>query len=447
MNNEEARQRCTKVLFAQSGPTTKNKSYYQGTNGIAWMSREVAEEVSRYGNLNLNYCRVCVDERIQRIGEVLWFNTTSGRAEEVFAVWEQQDMTSKFLLVATEALTVGRSYFSVGTDDNGALNVRPESSEEIAVIRDPQTGRDVAQYKRWIELDGTVRGLLFHNGEQIEYQARGKVSTDTVLSGTLNYAIADDMVEVSRTPFPLGFPFVGLYNRATLTNPDGESELTDLIPLADMVNKFTLDQIVSSSYSAFPRRWMTGLFPNSTSSTQQQAKEGNVAIKEHWQNASQSKIWAAPSPETRFGQFPEASLEGYRNAILLTLAQISAIGAIPPSFIASLGINPQSAEAVWAQEGRSVAKAIAIQRQWSQAVEDLARLMLTVVDGFRDPALADLEAVWTPAKSKSLPEVADSVSKLYGAGVISREAALAECGYSPQEISEITSTGGPYVIS
>lgn len=442
MEYENIRERLTKVIFGQRSDAMKYESYYLGTNPISWVSREVADEVSNYGSLNLNYSRVVADELAQRL-EPVAFNTASGRASEVNDQWEACDLAFKSQAVMTDALVYGRGYWLVWSGPDGAPNVTPESSLECAVLRDPLTGTVVAGYKRWAEIDGTIRGLLFTEADVVHYVAKGQSAVDMVLAGQLPYAISDDMTEISREPNPFGrVPLVPLTNRPRLTNSDGESELTDVVPLVDMLNKFTLDSLVTSSYSAFPRRWVTGLFPSigGTPNTEQAESVGRDVARK-WQHASQSRLLVAPSDSTKFGQFPEANMTSYRDMILLTLAQIAAIGCIPPSFMATLGMNPQSAEAMQAQEARLVAKAVQRQRQWSQAFEDLMRLTMQVADGYADPALRDLETVWKPAEDKSLPQIADAVVKLYAGGVIDQATALAECGYSPQAIQSITSSG------
>jgi hypothetical protein len=44
-----------------------------------------------------------------------------------------------------------------------------------------------------------------------------------------------------------------------LSRPFGESEIADMIPLADAVNKLATDMMVTSEYHAMPRRWATGI--------------------------------------------------------------------------------------------------------------------------------------------------------------------------------------------
>jgi hypothetical protein len=54
-------------------------------------------------------------------------------------------------------------------------------------------------------------------------------------------------------------PVVPFVNRPRLSRPFGESELADVIPLADAVNKLATDMMVTSEFSASKRRWATGL--------------------------------------------------------------------------------------------------------------------------------------------------------------------------------------------
>ena len=229
---------------------------------------------------------------------------------------------------------------------------------------------------------------------------------------------------------------VALVNRPRLQFPDGESELTDVIPLLDAIGKLSSDMMISAEYSASPRRYVTGLFPND-SANEAQVDEIASRIKERWERAHASKFLIAPSEKTQFGQFESSSLSNYEGAITMLTAQIAAISALPPSYLSLLNSNPTSADAIRSSEARLTAKAERRMQTWSGAYEELMRLAVTIRDGEPNPDLMDLQTLWESASPSTIAQTADAESKLYAAGIIDRRAALSALDYSPQEIDRI----------
>lgn len=221
-----------------------------------------------------------------------------------------------------------------------------------------------------------------------------------------------------------------------LQTPDGESELTDVMPLIDAINKLGTDLMVAAEYSASPRRYVTGVMPD-TQATKEQATELANRIEAVWERARASKFLVAPSEKTEFGQFDVASLNNYQTAIQLLTAQIAAIAALPPSYLSLLNSNPTSADAIRSSEARLTAKATKRQRDWSGAYEQLMRLAVTIRDGRPDPRLVDMQTIWESAEPTTVAQSADAESKLFAAGIIDQRAALTELGYTPQDIDRI----------
>ncbi|WP_155726206.1 phage portal protein, partial [Mycobacterium avium] len=59
---------------------------------------------------------------------------------------------------------------------------------------------------------------------------------------------------------PLGVvPVVGLRNGDLILGRHGSSEIDDLKPLVDALNKLLIDMMTTSEYTGRPRRWATGI--------------------------------------------------------------------------------------------------------------------------------------------------------------------------------------------
>lgn len=66
------------------------------------------------------------------------------------------------------------------------------------------------------------------------------------------------------------------------------------------------------------------------------------------------------------------------------------------------------------------------------------RLTVLIRDGQPDPNLDDLETLWADPEPATIAQTADAQSKLYGAGLVDRRAALEALGFSPLDIERIT---------
>jgi hypothetical protein len=123
-------------------------------------------------------------------------------------------------------------------------------------------------------------------------------------------------------------PVVPFVNRPRIAHPLGESELADVIPLADAVNKLATDMMVTSEFSASKRRWATGLeIPRNPEKERFQAE-----VKQAWDEATKGKTWLA-GPGVTFGEFTEASLTNFVSAIELLTEHIAALSGLPPHYL------------------------------------------------------------------------------------------------------------------
>ena len=163
------------------------------------------------------------------------------------------------------------------------------------------------------------------------------------------------------------------------------------------------------------------------------------AIRTQWEQARASKVWISDNPETKFGQFPEATLDNFIGAIRMFTLQLSAIAGLPPHYVAlSAESNPASADAIRSAEASLVHRARRLQRSWGGAWEEVMRLALHVRDGVPPAGVDDLETVWRSPEIVSIAQAADAAVKLHAEGILDRRAVLEDLDYSPQAITQIT---------
>lgn len=275
--------------------------YYAGEQPLAFLSPEAKTALGdRLTTMSSNVCRVAVSALSERL-RVTGF-TRSGQADSaLWTAWARNDMDQLAPVAHREALIHGRSYALVWADRLGRSQVTVESARQVTTLRDPATREVVAAVKRWS--DGKVsRASLFEPD---------RITTFISDSGVAGWRT----LETIDNPFGV-VPIVPLVNTDRLLDVDGRSELADLLPLVDALNKLLADMMVASEYYSRPRRWATGL-------ELELDDEGNAVnpIPEG------NRTMVNESPEGRFGSLPGSDLAAYESAVTLLTSQIMAVRA------------------------------------------------------------------------------------------------------------------------
>ena len=179
---------------------------------------------------------------------------------------------------------------------------------------------------------------------------------------------------------PLGVvPVVTLRNSDRILNHRGVSEIEDLKPLVDGLNKVLADMMVTSEYVGRPRRWATGI--ELTEEPVLDA-DGNMTIDADGNpvtvEVNPVTVEVNPIPEgnqamisesdqARFGQLEAANLAGYEASVRVLLAQIMAVSTLPGHYVGILTDNPASADALRAAEASLTARAEARQATFGRS--------------------------------------------------------------------------------
>lgn len=400
-------------LDAPAGRFAQLDRYYAGRQPMAFLSPESREDLGdRMTRMAVNIPRLAVTSLTERL-RVIGFSKDGSPASEVWADWIGNDMDQLSVVAHREALTLGASYVIVWADEAGNPTVSVESARQVAVVRDPGTRRITAAVKRW-ETDTTTEAVLYGPDEIVHYRAD---HTGGVTGS--QFHVAETIAN------PLGMvPVVALRNSDRLLD-DGVSEMEDLLPLVDALNKVLADMMVSSEYYARPRRWATGL-------ELEEDEEGNAINP--IPNSNRAMI--SESPDTKFGQLPAADLTSYESSVRVLTSQIMAVSGLPSHYLPTLTSNPPNADSMRAAEASLSARASARCAQFGRAWEDVARLMVAIRTG-QAPENVEVRVEWADTTTRSVAQEADATVKLYQAGLLPASEALARLGYSDDAITAI----------
>ena len=404
------------LLQALDAPTARIAEldrYYAGDQALAYLAPEAAKALgNRMARIATNIPRLAVGALGERL-RVIGFARSGQPDPQLWDDWIRNDLDQTSTVAHREALTLGSAYVIVWADETGAPRVTVESARQVSVIRDPGTRRITAALKKW-ETATTTEAVLY------EADTITRLRANHVGAATFGQFHTVEVLEN-----PLGIPPVVALRNADRLLDDGVSEMTDLIPLVDALNKLLADLMVSSEFYARPRRWATGL-------ELAEDEEGNPVNP----IAEDYRMMISESPDTKFGQLAAADLSSYEASVRVILGQIMAVSGLPAHYIGILTDAPTSADAMRAAEASLSARASARQAQFGRAWEDVARLMVAVRTG-QDPLSLDVRVHWADTTTRSVAQEADAAVKLYSAGLLPASTTLARLGYSDDEINGI----------
>lgn len=398
-------------LDAPAAEYERYDNYYRGRQPLAFLAPEARTALgNRFGRIASNIPRLAVTALAERL-RVTGFSTNDDDAA-VWQDWTRNDLDQLSGVAHREALTLGRAYAIVWADAAGRPQVTVESARQVAVLRDPATREVLAAVKRW-ETDKTTEAVLYTAEAITLLRANTKGATTAGFN----------VVEVVSNPLGV-VPVVPFINGDRLLD-EGVSELDDLVPLVDGLNKTLADMLVSSEYVGRPRRWATGL-------ELEEDEDGNPVNPIPESN----RAMVSESPDTKFGQLEAADLGSYEASVKILLGQIMAVSALPSHYIGITTSNPASADALRASEASLTARAEARQAVFGRSWEWVARLMIAVRTG-KPVERIDVRVQWADAATRSVAQEADAVVKLVQAGVLPGAYALKRLGYTDDEVREI----------
>ena len=406
--------------------------YYSGSQPLAFLSPEAKTALgNRFGVMASNIPRLAVTALAERL-RITGFTGDAA----LWAEWIRNDLDQLSGVAHREALLLGDSYVIVWADQLGRPKVTIESAKQVAVQIDPGTRQITAAIKRW-ETAKTTEAVLYLPDEIVRLRANQTGAT------TIGYEVVGTLAN------PLGVvPVVALRNSDRVLDDYGVSEIEDLKPLVDALNKSLADMMVTSEYVGRPRRWATGIELTEEPVLDAEGEPvldiaGEPTMREINPIPEGHRAMISENEQAKFGQLASADLAGYEASVRVILGQIMAVSTLPSHYVGVFTDNPASADALRAAEASLTARAEARQATFGRSWEQVARLMIAVRDG-RDPNMIDdVRVHWADAATRSVAQEADAVVKLYTAGLLPASYALTKLGYSDDEIAKIRAASEP----
>lgn len=335
------------------------------------------------------------------------YEAGNGGADVWERAWQANGMDARQHSLHRAAGTLGYGFlFVLPSDEPGEVWMRPDAATEVwPRYDDPQDEWPTHVLRR-------VKGKATSKDGRWElYDAEARY----VLEGSMGTAKLVDVLEHNLPCCPVTQL---RWNLDLLGTPMGEVE--PVVPIQDRIVDATFTLQMVAKYGAFPQRWIAGLNPAAplldpeTGEPIIDPRTGEPIFPKI--KAYVDHIIAASDPDTKFGQFADANLDQYVNALEAHIRHLAAITQTPPHYLLGSLVN-LSAEALAAAESglqRKIREKREILGEGYEQALGLAALVL----GDESAALDTTAQVhWQDVESRSLAQVADALLKLGQLGV------------------------------
>lgn len=410
-------QRLYKRLLARRPEIDFYSDYYIGEFPLPWLHPDAQEEFARL----LRMCRsnmmglVC-DAQVERMsieGFRLSNNTEGTSDEDLWAIWQYNNMDAYYDQGLLEATITGNFYITVAPnpEDSKFPLLYVEHPSQAIVEHVPGTNRRqrAAGLKAWTdEWTGAVHATLYLPDGIYKYQTAPVQQIQDMPNGVsierLNLVQPEWFKRETRgETWPAKNPtgvvpmFESPNNPRLLTG--GRSELEDLTDVQDRIVKTIADRLMTQDFGAFRQKWISG-WP-----TEDEAGNPTPDI-----NVGRDRIITTDVPEARFGQFDADGVKELLEAVVEDIKHIASRSRTPAQYL--LGdMSNVNGETLAASESGLVSKVRQRMRGHSDAIEAAMRLAREIGGyGKLEPGVV-METVWTEPEYRTKGEVTDAAVK------------------------------------
>lgn len=393
----------------------RNDAYYAGQLRLAALGLSLPPEMRALQTV-VNWPRVTVDALEERI-DLTGFRLFGSDApdDRLWSWWQASNMDEELSLGVLEMLVQGRSYITVGFDDD-----RPdvpiftcESARNMIANVDPRTRKVQAAARLFDHSpEGEARSATLYLPNETLYlvsdRGRWRVRpADTIEHGWGRVPVA---------------PMV---NRSRLHERTGVSEMEDTIGLTDAACRSLTNLQGGQELHALPTRYVFGIQEGDMKD-----QEGNPVTK--WE-AYMGRFNALGNPEAKVVQLPASDLRNFTETLSTYAKLVTSVTGLPAHYLGQTTENPASADAIRSGEARHVKRAERKCKVVGGTAEEAQRLGMLVVDGSIPDEAERMESVFADCSTPTYAAKADAVVKLSGAGLLPDEMAWEELGWSPEK--------------
>lgn len=421
MSDEQIRRALVAEIQQNQRQLKLLDAYYEGAKRLQAMGLALPPEMEKLA-LVINWPGMYVDALEERLDiEGFRLGGSADTDEQLWDWWQANDLDEESGLAHLEAMILERAFVTVGggDSDSDAPVITVDSPRNMAMAVDHRTRKVQAAAR--------------------QYNHRKNRPQNSVLylpNRTVNYRIGPsggwEIEDIEEHNLGVA-PVVPLVNRARIGRREGVTEMRDVMDLSDAACRTITNLQGAQEQMAMPQRYLFGATEEDF-----QDRDGNPVPA--WE-AYTGRFLMLSEKDATAGQWPAAELRNFTEVINQYARIVSAMTGLPPHYLGFTSDNPASADAIRSSESRLVKKAERKQRAFGGDWERVMRLALLVAGEDPNRALR-LETVWRDPSTPTVAAKADAVTKLVQTGILPKEAAWEQLGYSPEyrkRLSNLTS--------
>lgn len=401
----------TDALSLKASADQKYDKYYEGAQRLDHIGLAVPPDLRRFETV-VNWPRLTTDSLNERLDVKSFILPDEETADPGLREgWDANDLDSEAAKLHLDSFIYGRGFVCVGSNEEDPSRplITVESPREIVVRVDPRTRRVTEGLRLYgqRENDLTPQYATLYRPNETVWLERG----------------ADGRWrEYDRDPHNMGrVPIVPFFNRLRPGRWDGVSEMADIVPLTDAAARTLTNLQIAGETHSVPQKYVLGM-------SKGDFVDSSGAPVPAWE-AYFTAIWANQNKEAKVGQFTASSLSNFHDTVNHYARLVSALSGLPPHFLGFSSENPASADAIRSSESRLVKRAELKQRQFGDAWGRVMAYYLRLRDGTW-PDGSRIKVEWHDAATPTVAARADAVVKQVQAGILSRQGAWDDLGWS-----------------
>lgn len=404
----------SRAILRRRRKDREHKAYYEGRQRLKTLGLAVPPELAGFETV-VNWPRVVVDELEHRLDvKAILLPGEVTEQPELREGWEANNLDSEASLLHRDALTYGRGFVTVGTneDDEAHPLVCVESGQQMTMQVDARRRRAEAALRLYEQ--PTLDLVRLPEQKATLYLPNATIWLSR--SGAR-------WVEEDRDEHNLGVvPVVMFLNRRRTGAWEGESEMTDVIPLTDAAARSLTNLQVAQETHSVPQKWALGV-------SKGDFVDANGDPLPVWE-AYFTSIWSTKSPDAKIGQLTPSDLKNFHSTVDFYARMMSSVTGFPARYFGQNPANPATEGAIDADESRMVKNAERKARDWG----DGWGWVMGLYERFRTgewPESNRIRVEYHDAGTPTFAQRADGISKLNGGvPVLSREGSWDELGWS-----------------
>jgi len=378
-------------------------AYYNGNQLIRDLGISIPPQVRGLHTV-VGWPRVAVDALDERLDvEGFRYASSSDGDDELWNIWQANNLDEESQLAHLDALIYGCSYASVGTNDDGSPLITVESARDMSVLWDPRWREITAALRVYggDEYGRQLQATLYLPNETIFLAQNGSGWSETGERDEHNFGVV---------------PVARLANRQRVADRDGRSEITtELMSLTDSGCRTLLGLEVAREFYAAPQRYILGASESAFVDADGNPKAAWDVYLGRVLGLERDEDGNAP----QVGQFTPYDPSAYTKIMDELRKEVAALTRLPASMLGETSQNPASADAIRSAENGLVRKAERCQRAFSGGWETVMRLALRVLhEGDLPTEAQNIETLWAKAATPTPAATTDSITKQIAAGAI-----------------------------